>query len=133
MNEFAAPVGGWAGAQADVRAVGLVGSYARGTADPDSDIDLVVVVDDVGARLASREWLEDFGEVAHVEHEDWGLVQSLRVHYRHGPEVEFGLAPVEWSRPPVDAGTASVVRDGLRALFDPDRLLAELLETVSRP
>lgn len=98
----------------------------------DSDIDLIVVVDDVGARLTSSEWLDDFGEVVDVEHEDWDLVQSLRVHYRDGPEVEFGLAPMDWARPPVDAGTAAVVRDGLRALFDPERLLAELLEAVSR-
>lgn len=62
-NEFAADIARWADAQGDVRAVGLVGSYARGTASPDSDIDLIVVVDDVASRLASREWLDDFDAI----------------------------------------------------------------------
>lgn len=113
----------WAAQQGDVRAVGLIGSHARGTATEDSDVDLILVVEDVRMRLHARSWLAGFGEVSDVEHEDWGLVQSLRVNYRDGLEVEFGLAPVEWTMPPLDEGTTAVIRAGLNALFDPDGLL----------
>lgn len=121
----------WAGGQRDVRAVGLVGSHARGTATDKSDVDLVIVVDDVVRRLHARSWVADFGDIAHVQHEDWGLVQSLRVYYRDGPEVEFGLAPVAWPTPPLDDGTAAVIRDGLCPLFDPDGLLAAASQTTA--
>ena len=38
-----AQVVAWAGRQSDIRAVALVGSYARGSAHADSDIDLVLL------------------------------------------------------------------------------------------
>ncbi len=39
-----------------VVAVGLVGSYARDTAGPTSDVDLVVLTDDPAAMLGSGDW-----------------------------------------------------------------------------
>lgn len=113
----------WARAAPDVRAVCVVGSHALGAATPDSDVDLVVVVDDVSSRLHSREWLSCVGQLTSVDHEDWGLVQSLRARYSDGLEVEFGLAPLAWATPPIDAKTAAVVQDGVVAVWDPDTLL----------
>ncbi len=123
MSDLIRTVARWAAGQSDVRAVALVGSYARGTTSVDSDVDVVLVVDDVGRRLGSRSWVAEFGEVCDIEEEDWGLVQSLRVHYRDGREVEFGLAPVEWATPPLDEGTSAVIRAGLSVVFDPDGML----------
>ncbi len=121
----------WAAGQADVRAVALVGSHARGSATVDSDIDLVLVVDEVDRRLGARSWLADFGQVRDVEHEDWGLVQSLRVYYGDGPEVEFGLAPVDWATPPLDDGTRTVIQAGSIVLFDPHGLLFEMKQAAT--
>ena len=115
----------WAAEQADVRAVALVGSHARADATPDSDIDLVLVVEDVDVWLSDQSWLTEFGEVLRVRHEDWGLVQSLRVTYRNGSEVEFGLTTVAWVTAPLDEGTATVIRDGLSAVSDPEGLLGQ--------
>lgn len=114
----------WAAGQSDLRGVALVGSHARGTATPESDIDLVLVVDDVRSRLRSPDWVSDFAEVGAVTREDWGLIRSLRVRYRDGPEVEFGLTSLAWVTPPLDPGTTSVIRDGFQILFDADGLLA---------
>lgn len=122
----------WAGTEAGVRALALVGSYARGNATEDSDVDLVVLVDQPDRWLTSHQWLwltshqwlGRFGSVERVTHEDWGLVQSLRVRYRHGLEVEFGLTTLAWTGPPLDAGTARVIRDGMKVLSDPEGLLA---------
>jgi predicted nucleotidyltransferase len=47
----------WATAQPKIRAVALVGSHARGTAGPDSDIDLMLLATDPETGLKQR-----FGE-----------------------------------------------------------------------
>lgn len=123
----------WARAHPDVAGVGLAGSHARGTARASSDVDLVVLVADPAALLGDDAWLARFGDVASVADEDWGAVQSRRVHYRAGPEVEFGLASPAWAQLPIDAGTAQVVRDGFRVLHDPDGLLAGALRAAQSP
>lgn len=121
----------WAADQSDVRAVALVGSHARGTARADSDVDLVLVVNDPGARLDNRTWVAHFGDATSVTHEDWGLVQSLRVTYADGSDVEFGLTRVVWAEPPLDAGTVRVIRDGLRVVSDPAGLLRAAIEAAT--
>lgn len=121
----------WAGTEPNVLAVGLAGSHARGTATAASDIDLVLVVDDPRALLDDRGWLERFGEVERLADEDWGALQARRVHYRTGPEVEFGVVGRQWAAVPLDPGTARVLRDGFRVLHDPDGLLAAAVREVS--
>lgn len=113
----------WAADHDDVLAVGLAGSWARGTATPESDVDLVLVVVNVHELLVDDRWLWQFGEVAGVSNENWGLVQSRRVQYVDGPEVEFGLTTTEWAAVPLDPGTRRVVADGFVILHDPDGLL----------
>lgn len=113
----------WAQSQRDVTAVGLAGSHARGTAEPDSDVDLILVVDDVEARLKDRDWLASFGSPVDAAREDWGLVQALRVRYADGLEVEFGFTTAVWIALPLDDGTAEVLRRGFRILHDPSGTL----------
>jgi hypothetical protein len=68
-------------------------------------------------------WLSGCGRVARVAVEDWGRVTSLRVWYAGGPEVEFGLATVDWATRP-DDGTRLVLSDGVRVLLDRDAVFA---------
>lgn len=121
----------WAPSQSAVVAAGLVGSWARGDARDDSDVDVILVTATPGVYLDDERWLADFGRVEQVTREDWGLVQSIRVYYVGGPEVEFGITTPEWTRTaPVDPGTAQVVADGLAILYDPTGALAALRAAV---
>jgi predicted nucleotidyltransferase len=96
----------------------LVGSQARGTARPDSDVDLVVVTETPADLVTDPGWTEYFGAVERQAGEDWGAVRSLRLWYRDGPEVEFGIAAPEWLAEPLDPGTRDVLRAGYRMLYD---------------
>jgi hypothetical protein len=123
----------WAEARADVEAVALVGSWARGAARPDSDVDVVILCTDPSAYLSHDSWMADFGEVDQVVAEDWGAVGAWRVFYQGGLEVEFGFTTAAWARTdPVDRGTRRVARDGLKALVDKHGLLRALSDSLSK-
>lgn len=106
-------------------AVALVGSHARGEAHPGSDVDLVLLTMQPSELLGNQAWVGRFGRVVRLQAEDWGRVQSIRVWYESGDEVEFGISNPTWATAP-DDGTRTVVRDGLRALWDPEGILARL-------
>ncbi len=118
IDTLLADVREWAARDPRVRAVILVGSQARGTAGPDSDVDLVIVTDSPDELRADCGWVDSFGTVERRTEEDWGAVHSLRTWYRDGPEVEFGVAAPEWLAGPLDPGTRDVLRAGYRILFD---------------
>lgn len=110
----------WAIAQQQIQAAALVGSYARGTATADSDVDLVILAHHPEQLLLERTWVRMFGDPVVDTLEDYGLLKSVRVRYDNGLEVEFGVADVQW---PLDAGSQQVMRDGMRILFDRGRIL----------
>jgi uncharacterized protein len=120
----------WAEGRDDIRALALVGSHARGAARPDSDIDFTLVCDERARYLQDIGWLSTFGEVARYSFEDWGQVQSVRVFYRDGLEVEFGITGAPWLALPPDSGTAQVLRAGCSILLDRDGQLHRLLQSV---
>jgi hypothetical protein len=121
----------WCQQQADIEAVGIVGSWARGTARPESDIDVMLITSNPSKYLSSWQWLSEFGVTHKIQPEDWGLVQSLRTFYKDAREVEFCITTEQWASPAeIDSGTAHVVRDGMRIVFDPNGLLANLMAVV---
>jgi len=123
----------WARAQAAVRALGLVGSWARAGARMDSDIDLVVLTDTVDAYRTAAAWVTDAAGPGSriVRSAQWGPLTERRVALASGLEVEFGFAPTSWAcAAPLDGGTAAVVRDALHILYDPDGLLGGLIDAV---
>lgn len=143
---------GWAKGDEMIVGLAVVGSYARGDEREESDLDLMLVVEDKERFLKAREWIELFGVKAQDEVvEDWGLVTSVRVWYEpmrcpkastsfeirrdKSPgllrEVEFGFAGLEWMRVPVDEKTARVVRNGIRILYDPEGRLSGMVEWLN--
>lgn len=114
----------WSTKRRDIRAVALVGSYARLAADESSDVDLVIIAEDPGEYLKNTEWTRVFGIVITKNIEEYGKLTSLRVWYESGLEVEYGFTTREWAKIPLDDGTRQVVEGGLRVLFEKEVLLS---------
>ena len=114
----------WGSQQADIQAIALVGSYARGAAREDSDIDLVILTNQPRKYLDDFEWIKRFGGVDKQEAEDYGKLTSLRVWYQNGVEVEYGIITPDWAATPLDAGTRQVIQGGMIVLFERGILLS---------
>ncbi len=125
-------VAGWAAARPDVVAVGLAGSWARGAARADSDVDLVVLTDVPERWIGADDWIAAAvgQDVTPVRTQAWGVLTERRVRLTSGLEVELGIVPRQWADEPVDDGTARVVRDGFRVLHDPRGVLSGLLAAL---
>jgi 3-methyladenine DNA glycosylase AlkD/predicted nucleotidyltransferase len=118
----------WAGERADLRAVLLVGSYARNAATGASDIDLVLLADEPGNYLADTSWINRFGQPVRQQVEDYGRLTSLRLWYRDGREVEYGLTAPDWASQPLDEGSDRVIMDGAKVLYEREQLVSPLVE-----
>lgn len=123
--ELIAKVADWS--QRDHRVIGacVCGSYARGAARPDSDVDFCILAENPSSLLDDRSWIRSLGADARVAGpvEGYNLVQSIRVLYA-STEAEFGVTDEAWMRLPIDQETASVLNDGLQILYDPEGRLA---------
>ena len=78
----------WSRRRKDIRAVALVGSYARETATEISDVDLVIIAEKPEVYTTSTEWIRVFGKAIAQQVEDYGKLISLRVWYESGLEVD---------------------------------------------
>jgi hypothetical protein len=122
----------WAVDRPELRAVALVGSWARDAPRSDSDVDLLLLTDNPAAYLDEEQWAKALGATALVRTRQWGVVTERRVALASGLEIEFGVTSPAWaSTNPLDEGTGQAVSDGLVVLHDPDRLLATLLAAVA--
>jgi uncharacterized protein len=124
---------GWALADQRIRAVALVGSHARGSARPDSDIDIVVLSDHRDELAEDTAWFDRFGPAQLIRRESWGVLIECRLRRSDGTDVEVGIAPLTWADThPIDPGTQAVIDDGgCRVVYDPDSRLAALLRAAA--
>ena len=127
---FLEAVTDWAARRHDVCGLALVGSRARGTAMPESDVDLVILCREPATLLRDEGWTSRFGEVATRCREQYGVITSIRVVYRDGIEAEFGIADASWASIPLDSGTFRVIAGGMRILHDPNGLLKAALDAI---
>lgn len=114
----------WAFRRVDILAVAVVGSVARGAATPTSDLDLVLICIRPAPYLQNTDWVHQFGVVEKQQVEEYGQLTSLRVWYKDGSEVEFGLTDESWAALPLDEGTRRVIDDGMQILFEKDCILS---------
>jgi uncharacterized protein len=122
----------WARQQPDIRGLALVGSWARGTARADSDVDLVVLTSHPDRYLADDDWTAALGDAEVLRTQAWGVLTERRLLLEGGLEVEVGITGPTWATTdPVDPGTRLVVTDGLRILHDPDGRLAALADAAT--
>ncbi|MFF5403721.1 MULTISPECIES: nucleotidyltransferase domain-containing protein [Streptomyces] len=126
-GDFLDRVTRWAARREDIAGLLLVGSYARGAARPDSDVDLVLLTTDPAHYFADA-WAGELALGDAVRTRAWGPVTERRYALPSGLEIEFGIGTPDWARTdPVDPGTRRVVTDGARVLHDPGGVLAALL------
>jgi uncharacterized protein len=121
----------WARAQANIEAVALVGSYARDAATTESDVDLMILTTKISSYFQDQIWVSQFGEVEESKAENWGGVETLRVFYKGAIEVEYNFSSPNWASIPVDAGTHSVISDGMKILSDPQGILERLQQEMN--
>ncbi len=122
----------WASAQPDVQAIALVGSYARGAARVDSDVDLVILTDQPQKYLEDTTWPARLGVIEKYQSEDYGKLVSLRVWYSDGYEVEYGITTPYWAATPLDPGTQQVINDGMILLFERGDLLSRHIINIRK-
>lgn len=110
-----------------MRALALVGSWAVGTPRADSDVDVVLLTDSPSVYIEHDDWVAKVGGTRIVRTAAWGVITERRFALPSGLEVELGVGSPTWAAvTPVDEGTRRVVCHSMRALHDPDGLLAGL-------
>ena len=126
VHQFLTEFSRWAASQADILAVGLLGSYARNEATDTSDVDLVIIASKPETYLRDTRWAQYFGTIDRQQFENYGKVISLRVWYSGGQEVEYGFTDETWSAVPLDEGTKKVMSDGMQILSERGSILSRL-------
>ncbi len=124
VDRFLQDFTNWARGKDDILAAGLIGSYARGTARIDSDVDLVILSKRPQQCLTELAWAAAFGPVERHQVEHYGRLTSVRVWYGDGLEVEYGITGEEWAAAPLDEGTRQVISGGLVVLLEQGNLLS---------
>ncbi|MCA9640552.1 MAG: nucleotidyltransferase domain-containing protein, partial [Myxococcales bacterium] len=61
MEEFLTDLRKWGLSERAILGIALVGSRARGTARPESDVDLIILLDDPLALAGDADWMARFG------------------------------------------------------------------------
>ena len=137
VNAILTEVIKWASNRLDISAVALVGSWARGTARADSDIDLMFLTPNPSSFQNSLVWIDEINwesigcEIEKWKDEEYGLVWSRHIYFKDEIEIEFSFGLTSWAfTEPIDRGTFRVVSDGFCILYDPKNLMNKLLDKV---
>ena len=101
-----------------IESIIMVGSYARGTNTESSDLDIVIITSNKPGMMATRDFTQKFGTVYKQQTEYYGACTSIRVWYKDGKEVEFGIVEPSWISMPLDTGTFQVLSDGYKVIVD---------------
>ena len=124
----------WASKRSDIVGLALVGSHARNAATAESDVDLMLLTSVPRAFRESPAWLLEIDwpslnlSVNSWHDAQYGVVWSRHVELNNGVTVEFSFAHPSWAATsPCDLGTKAVLSGGCRVLFDPQRLLQNVV------
>ena len=136
LEQILAPISAWARSRSDIHGLALVGSWARGLARRDSDIDLMLLVPEPQKFRSDDHWLTEIdragGRLADWHDAEYGSAWSRHVALEPHCQIEFTFCAPSWAATdPIDAGTANVVSGGCRILVDKMQLFSNLLTAVS--
>lgn len=68
--------------------------------------------------VTNLEFVQVFGEICKKQTEYYGVCTSVRVWYKNGQKVEFGIVDPSWIEEPLNAGTKKVLSDGYKVIVD---------------
>jgi hypothetical protein len=115
----------------------LVGSYARDAARQNSDVDVLILVEDLKLFLVQG-WFDEIDWPSlgalpvDTRFVQYGVIWSNHVRLDNGLEVEFSFAALSWAAArPLDLGARQVISDGCRILYDPEGLLGAACAEIS--
>ena len=97
VNSILEKVAQWAFRQTDIAAVALVGSWTHSTAQVDSDIDLMLLVNNPKEFRKDQKWIDEIhwalvnAEVANWIDKDYGVIWSRHIYLNDSTEIEFGF------------------------------------------
>lgn len=109
-----------------IESIIIVGSYARGTNKETSDLDLCMIVTNKNKMIENSDFTKVFGEIDKKQIEYYGACTSIRVWYKNGLEVEFGIVEPSWVSIPLDNGTYKVLCDGYKVIIDKKKYFQNL-------
>lgn len=118
FEKFLKEIKDYAMTNSHIKSVILVGSYARGDNDGNSDIDIVIITSNKSDMIENQSFILEFGEVLKSQVEYYGACTSIRVWYKDGKEVEFGIVKPSWIQKPLDEGTRNVLSGGYKVIVD---------------
>ena len=137
VNSILSQIISWAKNRSNISAVALVGSWARDTAQPDSDIDLMFLTSNPEDFRINETWINEIDwaiigyQVNRWQDRNYGLVWSRHIYLNDETEIEFSFGDLLWaSTEPIDIGTLQVISDGCRILYDPEHLVTKLIAEV---
>ncbi len=114
-----------------MQAVALIGSWARGMAGADSDVDVVIVTNRAELYVSTDDWAATLGMTELSEPRAWGVLTARRGIAASVVDVEFGITTVAWADvEPLDPGTRRVVSDGMKVIYDPKGILGRLIRAA---
>ncbi len=139
VESIIALITNWARQRPDIAGLAMIGSWARGSARPDSDLDFVLLTERVNEFRRDRDWpdamawdragftLESFEDAA------YGAVWSRHFTLAPRAALELSFAAPSWaSLDPIDPGTRRIVEAGWRILVDKAGALADLAASLGK-
>lgn len=125
--------------RSDISSLAIVDSWARTSADTDSDLDLMLLVNSSALYRSDSSWLSVINwqqtgfRMERFEDVDYGAVWSRHIQLNPFAEVGLTFGTRTWdSVDPVDDGTMAVIANGCRILFDKEGLLQRCVLHIRR-
>ena len=131
-------VGEWVACTANLCALALLGSWARGEATAASDLDLLVLAAQPRVYRGSRPQLAAIGlaaagyRILSRRRVRYGVVTSQILTLEPDAELELAFGGPDWAEiAGTDPGTTAVIRGGFRILVDKDGWLRRAADAAA--